>query len=181
MSLNSLSDQHIQAHAPRPMRLPAASAAAGSLDQPTSATELSSALDSLITYIPTEVVTLYVSVLSAVIATGEDRRQSLVTAVFWGFVAATPMLLLLLFLGKWVKANPGFPAIRHWPWWKMIAASIAFATWGLAVPGNPYLTGSLATVAGVSAMVMSFVLSALTPVMERLLETATEDPRPAGG
>jgi hypothetical protein len=125
------------------------------------------ALAALIGYIPTEVITLYVAALSAqqavLDATGFfDARWTL-----WCFTALTPALLLLIYLSKVAAGGGSLPGPRAWPWWKMCAASIAFIVWALAVPGNPYLTGTASAVAGLGAMLTSSLLHLVTPIFER--------------
>jgi hypothetical protein len=171
MSLNYLSDRHLQqTDSPREsgaLRQPMSEAAQGAPDR------VSEVLTSLIGYIPTEVVTLYVAAVSAVGATATvDANTPLVamTTVYWVFVALTPMLLLILYLSKAAAVPAPLPRPRLWPWWKMIAAAAAFATWALAVPGNPYTTNpTFAALAGFAAMGVSFLLTALTPLVERLI------------
>jgi len=127
---------------------------------------VTNALTALVGYIPTEVVTLYVSALSAEQALVDATGFFNATWIFWSFAALTPVLLLLVYASKLATAGEPLPRPPQWPWWKMTAATIAFAVWATAVPGNPYLSGTASAVAGLGAMLVSTLLSLLTPIVE---------------
>jgi hypothetical protein len=130
-------------------------------------------LNALVKYIPTEVVTLYVAAAS----TAQSLKSAISMPVidgrllYWGFTVLTPILLVLMYASK--RATDGLPALpkaRELPWWKMTAATVAFAVWALAVPGNPYVSGDGAPiVAGFGAIIISTLLSLLEPIFERPL------------
>lgn len=128
---------------------------------------ITNALTALIGYIPTEVITLYVAALSAEQALRDATGFVDAVWILWFFVALTPALLLLIFVSKLAAAGAPLPGPRSWPWWKMIAATIAFMVWALAVPGNPYLRGTASAVAGLGAMLTSTLLHLVTPIFER--------------
>ncbi len=128
---------------------------------------VTNALNALVGYIPTEVVTLYVAALSAEAALHSTFTVIDAATILWFFVALTPLLLLLIYLSKVAATGDKLPGPREWPWWKMCAATIAFFVWALAVPGNPYLREAASAVAGVGAMLVSTLLSVVTPIFER--------------
>ena len=128
---------------------------------------VTNALNALVGYIPTEVVTLYVAALSAEAALHSTFTVIDAATILWFFVALTPLLLLLIYLSKVAATGDKLPGPREWPWWKMCAATIAFFVWALAVPGNPYLREAAAAVAGLGAMLVSTLLSVMTPIFER--------------
>jgi len=101
------------------------------------------ALDVLSKYIPTDIVALYIAALSA----GLGGKT-----LFWSFVAATPVLLLLTSLGDDYKTTGVIPPVTDFPYWKMISATIAFAAWAVAMPGSAWTTtGKEAAIAGFAA------------------------------
>jgi hypothetical protein len=128
---------------------------------------VTNALNALVMYIPTEVITLYVAALSAQGALQSTFAFIDAAAILWFFVALTPLLLLLIYISKVAATGDKLPGPAIWPWWKMCAATIAFFVWALAVPGNPYLGGMSAAVAGFGAMLVSTLLNVLTPIFER--------------
>ena len=128
---------------------------------------VTNALNALVGYIPTEVITLYVAALSAEAALHSTVPAIDAATILWFFVGLTPLLLLLIYLSKVAATGDKLPGPREWPWWKMVAATIAFFVWALAVPGNPYLRDAAAAVAGLGAMLASTLLSIMTPIFER--------------
>jgi hypothetical protein len=126
-------------------------------------------LNLLVKYIPTEVITLYVATLSAAPALQEIFPSIRTNDIYWGFAIITPLLLFLVYVNK--RATSGLtpvPPAREWPWWKLIAATLAFMVWALAVPGNPYVSGETAAVlAGLGAVFISMLLNLLEPIFER--------------
>ena len=128
---------------------------------------VTNALNALVGYIPTEVITLYVAALSAQAALHAAFNAIDAATILWFFVALTPVLLLLIYLSKVAATGDALPGPKQWPWWKMCAATIAFFVWALAVPGNPYLKDAAAAIAGLGAMLVSTLLNILTPIFER--------------
>lgn len=138
--------------------------------QPVQETQATSALDSLVKYIPTESITLYVATIAALGAlTALSGNAITATEVYWAFGILTPILFLLIYAGK-RRSNglPPLPSPREFPWWKLIASTIAFLTWALAVPGGPYLQGDAGgPVAALAALFISTLLSVLAAVIEK--------------
>lgn len=129
----------------------------------------SNVLDALVQYIPTESITLYVASMSA-----EEALSSIFPiskeSLYWFFCLLTPILFFLIYVGE--RKNTGltpFPKWRKLPWWKLVACTIAFAAWALAIPGAPYLNdrgASGGVVAALIALFASTILSLLEPVFE---------------
>jgi hypothetical protein len=140
--------------------------------EPTEHRWASNAFDSLANYIPTEAVTLYVAATSAMLALTETFAWITEAGVYWSFVCLTPILFLIIFCGKRREANLSlFPQIAKWPWWKLIASTVAFAVWALAIPTTPYLQGAAGgAVAAFGAVFVSTVLTLLQPIFERKTE-----------
>ena len=129
----------------------------------------SNAFDSLANYIPTEAVTLYVAASSAMSALKETFAWVTEGRVYWLFVGLTPILFLIIFCGKRREANLSLlPPIARWPWWKLVASTVAFAVWALAIPTTPYLQGTAGgAVAAFGAVLVSTFLTLLRPIFER--------------
>jgi hypothetical protein len=172
MSLNALSSHELVRRGIAPWtrtRRPGNLESAGDSDARPAPDEnrVTTALNALVGYIPTEVITLYVAALSAQTALHSTFQVIDAATILWFFVALTPLLLLLIYLSKVAATGDALPGPGKWPWWKMCAASIAFFVWALAVPGNPYLKDAAAAVAGLGAMLVSTLLSIMTPIFER--------------
>jgi hypothetical protein len=96
---------------------------------------LGRALDSIGTYIPTEVMATYLAILAVIPAASGNRYQWF---MFWAFLAATPIAV-------WVGVSAAHPgqglslpvkAVRKWPWLSMGAATLAFAVFAIGMPGS---------------------------------------------
>ncbi len=125
-------------------------------------------LSSLTKYIPTESITLYVSTVSA--------QQSLEAIgltpkfTYWFFVGLTPLLMITLFLRQLAISKKNWriqPA--ELPWWRIVASTIAFMTWALAVPGNPIISPKDSVQGAVAALAAVFV-SAFLNIFEPFFE-----------
>jgi hypothetical protein len=131
--------------------------------------QASNALDTLVKYIPTESITLYVAAVSATPALKATLTFVNEVRLYWFFVVLTPLLFILIYAGKRASLNlPPLPSLKSWPWWKLIAATIAFVVWALVVPTNPYIGGPLqGAVAGFAAILVSTFLSLLAPIFDK--------------
>jgi len=129
----------------------------------------SAAFEALARYIPTEVVTLYIAAASAMGALKQALPGVNETNTYWFFVVVTPLAFLVVYAGKRLANNEtALPGLAQWPWWKLVAATAAFAVWALAVPTTPYLTGVAGgAVAAFFATFVSVLLSLLAPLFER--------------
>jgi hypothetical protein len=57
---------------------------------------------------------------------------------------------------------------KKWPIWKMVASSIAFAVWAMAVPENGVVSGNAAgVVSALLAPIMSSVLNLIDSIFNR--------------
>ena len=136
--------------------------------EPNEPTKGSNALDALARYIPTEAITLYVAACSALAALAGKVPPEAPYWTYWIFVGLTPVLFLLIFAGqRRAKDLSPFPKFAQWPWWKLIASTIAFGVWSLAVPGTPYLKGEVGgIVAAFLAILVSTFLTLLEPIFQ---------------
>lgn len=97
--------------------------------------QLGKALDSIGTYIPTEVIATYLAVLAIVPAASGGRYLWL---MFWGFLAATPIVVWLGVAAAHSGAGLSMSVrkVSTWPWLAMFAASLAFLVFAVGVPGS---------------------------------------------
>jgi hypothetical protein len=116
------------------------------------------------TYIPTEVVTMYLALTNAL----DPARPSLVLVA--AFAAATPFLVLLVFAGRLRADGKPVPGPGGWPLWEMSAGCVAFLAWSIALPDRPvdWLTPS---VAGVVLVIVTTLLGVAAPYFQRELPT----------
>ncbi|HEV3167018.1 MAG TPA: hypothetical protein VGZ22_23615 [Isosphaeraceae bacterium] len=100
---------------------------------PVGTTGVGQALSSIGTYIPTEVMATYLAILAAI---PSDRGHGFQWLMFWVFLIFTP---IVVWLGVAVaRQSQGIvvkPA-QQWPWWSMIAATVAFAAFVVVLPGS---------------------------------------------
>lgn len=132
--------------------------------------QVTNALSMLVKYIPTESITLYIAALSAADALKDFSGRLTPKFIYWFFAILTPTLVLVIYFGKRkvARLQPTIPHLREWPWWKTIAASIAFLVWALAVPSNPYVAGALkSALVGFLAVFVSTILSVFEPLFDR--------------
>ena len=135
-------------------------------------TAVNTALNVLFGYIPTEVLTLYVAVLAALHHSGEIRPVD--WAVFWFFLAFTPLVVWLVFAAKVKAAGKELPvAPRLWPVWEMFAATLAYVAWASALPETPFTDLSFysSAFAAIMVLVTSTLLGLLAPLFQRPLES----------
>jgi len=133
----------------------------------------SSALDGLVKYIPTESVTLYVAATSAIASLTAAVPWVTPTRLYVSFVVLTPILFLLIYVGKRRSQQLSFmpEGVTNWPWWKLVASTIAFSVWALAIP--PLISGDAGkVVAGFGAVLVSTMLGLIGNIV---------DPAPAPG
>jgi hypothetical protein len=134
---------------------------------PVQKTSSATALDGLVKYIPTESITLYLAATAAFSSLKKPAPTLGPMYLYWGFVVLTPILFLLIYLGKRRSQNlPLLPdTIGGWPWWKLIASTIAFMVWALAVP--PLVDGDLGKITvAFGALLVSTLLSLIGSVVE---------------
>jgi hypothetical protein len=134
---------------------------------------VSSQMQVIVTYIPTEVLTLYVAVLAAIPNLRRDSFQPGWIA-FGAFAACTPVVVWLSYAAKVRAANKALPlSPSKWPLWEMSAATLAYAAWAFALPNSPfqYFSGSWysSAIAGVVILTTSTFLGLIAPIVQRPL------------
>ncbi|MEM7675756.1 MAG: hypothetical protein AAF449_07095, partial [Myxococcota bacterium] len=128
----------------------------------------SDALQSLVRFIPTETITLYIAAVAAVPLVNDMPDPVVSKIVLWSFAALTPIIFVLLLFGKRASSGlPTVPAFSDWPWFKLFASTVAFVAWAVALPESPYLLGEQRAVGAFVALFVSTMLSLLEPVLSR--------------
>jgi hypothetical protein len=128
------------------------------------------ALNVLFGYIPTEIITLYVAVISS-IQQGAKPNQAEWNA-FVMFAVATPAVVWLVYGAKLKNANMSVPmTFAACPIWEMSAATLAFFAWSFALPRSPFSAYEWysASLSGVVVLIASTVLGLIAPFFQRQL------------
>jgi hypothetical protein len=142
-------------------------------ESPEASNPVTTAMKVIATYIPTEVLTLYVAVLAAV-ANPKDESHSAEWITFYTFLAVTPLVVWIVYATKVKSANKPIPLNpAQWPLWEMIAATIAYTAWAFALPNSPFtsLGGNTQALAGVIVLVVSTALGLVAPLFQRVIKT----------
>ena len=125
-------------------------------------------------YIPTEVLTLYVAILAAVHQPNKITQPEWIT--FWVFLVTTPVVVWLVYAAKVMAEKKPMPLnLSQWPFWEMVAATLAFFAWAFALPNAVFSAYSWysSALAGVIVLVASTVLGLLAPLFQRTIKTGT--------
>lgn len=140
------------------------------------ANQVTSALNVIVAYIPTEILTLYVAVLAALgNAKGltTDVRPTTGTVItFWSFFLATPVTVWILYAVKLKTDNKSLPLTPvKWPIWEMVAGTVGYAAWAMALPNNPFINAAWYSsgLAGVIVLVSSTFLGLIAPLFQQPL------------
>ncbi len=145
-------------------------ATAGTADSQSAVT---TALKVIVTYIPTEVLTLYVAVIAAIRIPNQTNYPPL-WKTFYCFLVATPIVVWLVYAAKCSAAGKPIPVSpRAWPIWEMFAATVAYVTWAFALPQTPFQQFNWYTPAlsGIMVMIVSTLLGLLAPLVSRPLDS----------
>ena len=139
--------------------------------------QTTSALNVIVAYIPTEILTLYVAVVAALDSGSSDLTVQSSTnhifwlrIAFWAFLAATPLAVWVLYAVKVTAAGKPIPSFSQSPMWEMVAGAIAYAAWAFAIPKFPYNRSS--AIAGIVILVTSTVLGLVAPLFQRPLKAS---------
>lgn len=125
--------------------------------------DVQNALSALVEYVPAETIMLYLAAIASLPALVSVIPGLTAANVYWFFGALTPLFFALIYAGKRRAAGqPRSPGFVRWPWWTMIAATIAFLAWALAVPNGPFLASENGRVlSGLIAILVSTALGVL--------------------
>jgi hypothetical protein len=181
MSINSLTNDDLKrtivsrARATRPREVGVAGAdpPPESADETMSAAKqadensVTNALNVLTKYFPAELVSLYIAAVSAVTSLTALLAYINPTSLFWFFIILTPVLYILTYIGKLKQAEQELPGLLDWPWLKVIAATVGFGVWALAIPGNPYVTEGGTAGVGFLALLVSVIFNAVDAALTK--------------
>ncbi len=124
---------------------------------------ISDAISIVVSYIPTEVVTLYVVVLGILTESNKTAGMPVLIA----FLAATPLMVWLVYAVRERESGRPIPwKPSEWPLWEMGAALVSFTVWSAALPRGALESCSWyePDLAAVSLLVVSLLL----PLIGRL-------------
>lgn len=129
--------------------------------------DVQNALSALVEYIPAETITLYLATVGSLPVLTKAVPSIDAAAVYLFYAVTTPVLFLLIYAGKRRAAEqePLLPPWKLWPWWPLIAATVAFLAWGVAVPEGPFVADESNRVLG---GLLAIVVSTLLGVVGRL-------------
>lgn len=171
-----------------PRTLKAMADAAGGTSTPDNA--VTSALNVIVAYIPTEILTLYVATLAAIrptsaakaLAEAAGRASGASAALpavathgqvvaFWAFLAATPVAVWILYASKLkIDGKPLPLALSSWPLWEMAAGTICYAAWAAALPENPFTPrGYSPALSGLVVLITATVIGLVAPLFQSKL------------
>lgn len=166
-----------------PPRTAAERAQAASTD-PTPENRVSTSLKTLTTYIPTEILTLYVAVIGVLPPMTTPNASYTSRWIAFGlFLLLTPVAIWITFASKLRsdgKALPKDPVT--WPKWEMSAGTLAYLAWAFGLPGAPFAQFTSwysPAVAGIVVLAMSTILGMIAGLFQRpLAETGPVSPQP---
>lgn len=163
---------------PAPAGLPAGAHGPAPVAAPPPDNPVMAALKLITTYIPTEILTLYVAAVAIVLpgvapgnptAPAPNYRAAWVT--FFVFLVLTPIVNWLVYAAKLKAAGQGLPLHpADWPKWEMFVAAVAYVAWAAALPTTPFITltayGYSTHLAGYLVLVVTTFLGLLTAVFK---------------
>jgi hypothetical protein len=117
----------------------------------------------------TEILTLYIAVLVAIGPPGSAAAKAAAPPVdhwlpFWLFLIATPLVIWIVYATK-VKTEKGHVPIKpaEWPVWEIVAGTIAYVAWALALPNSP-ISWPYPGIPGLIVLLTSTALGLLGPL-----------------
>ncbi|WP_432065533.1 hypothetical protein [Streptomyces sp. C10-9-1] len=97
---------------------------------------LSQAANRLLLFIPADIVAGYVLVIGFMSTPTVDYSGFWVAA--WVFLALAPFVVVTTYIAKYRTDRGGeWPGVGQYPWYRVIAAVVAFAAWVFALPSSP--------------------------------------------
>lgn len=111
---------------------------------------ITGALSAIEKFVPTEIVGIYVAVAAILIplAGKSDSHPALIAAAGWlgTCLVLTPVYYCIAYATRWKRHTGTLPRPADVPRWPVLAASVAFVVWGLAVSqyvSTPLLCGGM--------------------------------------
>jgi RsiW-degrading membrane proteinase PrsW (M82 family) len=126
---------------------------------------LTTAVEVVTRYVPTEIVTAYVAVATLVIRPGGPRTAQWV--VFYVFFVLTPVMVWLFSATR--ARSAGEPLPWHpgrWPVFELVIATVSFVLWAFALPSTPFedFTWYQAVYGAAALIIGSLLIGAIAPV-----------------
>ena len=124
------------------------------------------ALGVLFSYIPTEVIALYVAVISVI----KTNNSNAGWITFFIFLIFTPVVVWLVYAAKVKKITGIVPlTFTSLPMWELIASTMAFTAWAFALPDSVFqgFNWYSQSVSGISILLTSTMLSLIAPFFSK--------------
>ncbi len=134
---------------------------------------VTAALESIMTYIPSEILVTYVAVVAVIHPTVAGETTNSAAAdwiVFLVFLILSPVVSWLIYAAKCVNAGKALPgAVAQWPLWEMSAATIAYVIWAATLPETPFGGFSWYSpgLAAIVLLITSMLLGLIAPLIVR--------------
>lgn len=132
-------------------------------------TTLARRADAIVTYIPTEIILVYVAAVAAVRTPGEGPAagQWVLLATT---IALTPIATWAVFAMKvYARGRPVPLSPRAWPWPELVIATLGFLLWAFTIPHTPFeqLGWYRPGLAAVVLLVGTVVLGLIAPLLRQ--------------
>lgn len=159
----------------------------GTVSSSESDNAFTAAMKAVTTYIPTDVLTLYVAGSAIFLTTDAGQAPDFDKAwlIFAGGVIATPVVNALVFMAKVRSAGVAIPRqLKAWPIWESVAATIAFVFWAAALPATPFSEFSWYDAAfagfllGVVSLFLGLISAIILPTATKSVPVPTDQPPP---
>jgi hypothetical protein len=185
MSINTMANAAMERRSDYRDRLPrtAAERAAAASKDPKDQNTVSVALKTVTTYIPTEIITLYIALVGA-LQPGEPGTSLYFTSrwiAFGIFLVLTPFAIWATFASKLASDQKKLPLrVRYWPKWEMFAGTIAYVAWTIGLPDSPFaqFPWFSAAVGGFAILATSTLLGWVAGIFQRELAATGPAPTP---
>jgi len=141
--------------------------------------DTTSTVQSIATYIPSDVLTVYIAAIAAFGTTTVGSPEA--WAAFVVFLIASPVAVWASFATSWRASNSTLPlSPRQWPSFAMAASLLAFAAWAFALPQTPFAVFGWynSAIAGLVVLITLTVLGVARPLFGPLPKPAAAE---AGG
>lgn len=131
--------------------------------------KVAKAAKEIVTYIPTEVVAVYVAGVAVLHSATTTSR-----AAEWGLLIAvlvlTPFAVWATYAAQVRAGNRPLPmAPRTWPWPAIVVSTFAFLVWSYSLPASPfgYLSWYQPIVASIVLLLGTVILGLIAPLLPK--------------
>ncbi|MBV8299543.1 MAG: hypothetical protein JO083_08395 [Candidatus Eremiobacteraeota bacterium] len=141
-------------------------------------------LDALVLFLPAETVAIFVTVATALFAAFPDHQHTAALSWYVFCLVLTPIFTWIGFATQWRKDHAGaYPPATTTPWFRLVASTVAFLPWGLAVApavgsellchvapvsgsGSATATCNAEAISGVAVLIVGAILTALDGLID---------------